>query len=175
MHLWSTSSNFVRPNASCENAHTKGTETGSIQFDLNGNYIATRGGDGTVKSVSVAPFFEMVSDLIFCTSAWDVRQLKKNLYTASDLPAPYPNMNAIWSPDQRYIVAAAAGPVKDGKATGRLVFLKREGLTIAHEVAYDSCVINVQWHSKINQVISRPATANFRLTKLFRIDFYRPC
>ena len=65
MHLWSTSSNFVRPNASCENAHTKGTETGSIQFDLNGNYIATRGGDGTVKSVSVAPFFEMASDFIF--------------------------------------------------------------------------------------------------------------
>ena len=78
--------------------------------------------------------------------------MKKNLYTASNLPAPYPNMNAIWSPDQKYIVTAVAGPVKDGKATGRLVFLKREGLTIAHEVAYDSCVINVQWHSKVNQV-----------------------
>lgn len=61
-------------------------------------------------------------------------------------------MNAIWSPDQKYIVTAVAGPVMDGKATGRLVFLKREGLTIAHEVAYDSCVVNVQWHSKINQV-----------------------
>ena len=50
MHLWSCSSNFVRPNATCESAHAKGTETGSVQFDFSGNYIATRGGDGTVKS-----------------------------------------------------------------------------------------------------------------------------
>ena len=103
--------------------------------------------------------------------------MKKNLYTASDLPAPYPNMNAIWSPDQKYIVTAVAGPVKDGKNTGRLVFLKREGLTIAHEVAFDSCVVNVQWHSKINQVnphSSRPSTAKPVLTTGSPIDLYRP-
>ena len=67
MHLWSCSSNFVRPNASCENVHTKGTETGSVQFDLSGNYIATRGGDGTVKSASAPPLSfrhnEAASDL----------------------------------------------------------------------------------------------------------------
>jgi len=144
MHLWSSSSNFVRPNASCENAHAKGTETGSVQFDLSGDYIATRGGDGTVKT-------------------WDIRQLKKNLYTASDLPAPYSNMNAIWSPDQKYLVTAVAGSVKDGKATGRLVFLKREGLTIAHEVAYDSCAVNVQWHSKINQIFTAHADGSVHI------------
>lgn len=61
MHLWSCSSNFVRPNATCEIAHAKGTETGSVQFDLSGNYIATRGGDGTVKSASVPPFLATIS------------------------------------------------------------------------------------------------------------------
>jgi WD repeat-containing protein 70 len=50
LHMWNTSSNFVRPNMTIENAHAKGTETGSLVFSVDGRTVLTRGGDDTVKS-----------------------------------------------------------------------------------------------------------------------------
>lgn len=53
INLWSTSSNFARPNSTAENAHTKGTETSGITYSLDGRTIVTRGGDDTVKGSSL--------------------------------------------------------------------------------------------------------------------------
>lgn len=50
--MWQTNSNFVRPNLSIEGAHSKGTETGSIVFGVDGRTVLTRGGDDTVKCTS---------------------------------------------------------------------------------------------------------------------------
>jgi WD40 repeat protein len=49
LHLWKTNSNFVRPDITTQDAHVKGTETGSLSFSVDGNTILTRGGDHTVK------------------------------------------------------------------------------------------------------------------------------
>ncbi len=49
LHLWKTNSNFVRPDMTTQDAHVKGTETGSLSFSVDGNTILTRGGDHTVK------------------------------------------------------------------------------------------------------------------------------
>ena len=49
LHMWQANSNFVRPNMTIEGAHTKGTETGSIVFSVDGRTVLTRGGDDTVK------------------------------------------------------------------------------------------------------------------------------
>lgn len=49
LHLWKTNSNFVRPDMTVQDAHVKGTETGSLAFSVDGNLILTRGGDHTVK------------------------------------------------------------------------------------------------------------------------------
>lgn len=49
LHMWQTSSNFVRPNLTIENAHLKGTETGSLVFSVDRQTVLTRGGDDTVK------------------------------------------------------------------------------------------------------------------------------
>ncbi len=50
LHMWQANSNFVRPNMTIEGAHTKGTETGSVVFSVDGRTVLTRGGDDTVKS-----------------------------------------------------------------------------------------------------------------------------
>ncbi|KAH8835384.1 transcription factor [Flagelloscypha sp. PMI_526] len=42
LHMWNTNTNFVRPNLSIEGAHTKGTETGSIVFSVDGRTVLTR-------------------------------------------------------------------------------------------------------------------------------------
>lgn len=52
LHMWQTKSNFVRPSLSIEGAHTKGTETGSVVFSVDGRTVLTRGGDDTVKRES---------------------------------------------------------------------------------------------------------------------------
>jgi len=49
LHMWQTTSNFVRPNMTIENAHLKGTETGSVVFSVDRRTVLTRGGDDTVK------------------------------------------------------------------------------------------------------------------------------
>jgi WD40 repeat protein len=51
LHLWKTNSNFVRPDMTIQDAHVKGTETGSLTFSVDGNTILTRGGDHTVKGL----------------------------------------------------------------------------------------------------------------------------
>ena len=53
LHIWQTSSNFVRPNMTIEGAHAKSTETGSLVFSVDGRTILTRGGDDTVKCTSL--------------------------------------------------------------------------------------------------------------------------
>lgn len=49
LHMWQAKSNFARPNMTIEGAHTKGTETGSVVFSVDGRTVLTRGGDDTVK------------------------------------------------------------------------------------------------------------------------------
>ncbi|KAF8735753.1 hypothetical protein AX14_001540 [Amanita brunnescens Koide BX004] len=133
LHLWSTSSNFVRPNLSIENAHAKGTETGSMVFSIDGRTILTRGGDDTVK-------------------LWDVRAFKKPLASKADLATLYPNTNAVFSPDDKCIITGA-GSASQGRA-GRLLFLGKTNLDVVKELEVDATPVRVAWHPKINQILT---------------------
>lgn len=145
LHLWSTSSNFVRPNMSMENAHAKGTDTSSLVLSMDGRTLLTRGGDDTVKT-------------------WDIRAFKKPLYTVGGLTNLYPGMNAIWSPDEKHVVVGSGTPPVNGRAAGgRLLFLKREGLTVAEQIDMSSCVVRIVWHSKINQIFTTHADGSVHI------------
>ncbi|TFY72638.1 hypothetical protein EVG20_g378 [Dentipellis fragilis] len=133
MHMWKTNSNFVRPDMTIDGAHTKGTETGSMVFSVDGHTLVTRGGDDTVK-------------------IWDLRSFKKPVATRSNILTLYPTTNAIFSPDNRYIVTGAGAPSKGGK--GSLLFLNRNDLEVEKELEVDSTPVVVQWHSKINQIVT---------------------
>ncbi|KAJ6604413.1 transcription factor [Mycena vulgaris] len=133
LHIWQTSSNFVRPNLSIEGAHVKGTETGSLVFSVDGRTVLTRGGDDTVK-------------------LWDLRAFKKPLATQSDLATLYPNTNAMFSPDDKYIITGAGATAKGGQ--GKLVFLDKNGLDVVKTLEVDSTPVKVFWHSKINQIVT---------------------
>jgi len=132
LHLWKTNSNFVRPDLSIEGAHAKGSETGSIVFSVDDRTLLTRGGDDTVK-------------------LWDIRSFRKPLVVRSDVRTLYPTTNAVFSPDEKYVVAGAGATVKGGK--GRLLFLRRGDLEVVKEVETDSTPVKVLWHPKINQIL----------------------
>ncbi|TFY74140.1 hypothetical protein EWM64_g9872 [Hericium alpestre] len=133
LHMWKTNSNFVRPDMTIQNAHAKGTETGSLVFSVDGHTLVTRGGDNTVK-------------------LWDLRSFKKPIATRENVLTLYPTTNAIFSPDNKYIVTGAGASTKGGK--GRLLFLRREDLGVEKELEVDSTPVVVQWHPKINQIIT---------------------
>ncbi|KAI0343895.1 WD40 repeat-like protein [Trametopsis cervina] len=133
LHMWQTKSNFVRPSMTIEGAHTKGSEVGSMVFSVDGRTVLTRGGDDTVK-------------------LWDLRAFKKPLATRSDLTTLYPTTNAIFSPNDRYILTGAGATAKGAK--GRLMFLEKNTLESVKELEVDTTPVKVLWHSKINQIVT---------------------
>ncbi|KAI0271520.1 WD40-repeat-containing domain protein [Gloeopeniophorella convolvens] len=133
LHLWKTNSNFVRPDMTVQEAHAKGTETGSLTFSVDGNSILTRGGDHTVK-------------------LWDVRSFRRPIVTRSDVFALYPTTNAIFSPDNKHIVTGAGASEKGGQ--GALLFLSRENLEVEKQLDVGATPVVVQWHPKINQIVA---------------------
>ncbi|RPD63153.1 transcription factor [Lentinus tigrinus ALCF2SS1-6] len=133
LHMWQTKSNFVRPSMTIDGAHTKGSETGSLVFSVDGQTVLTRGGDDTVK-------------------LWDLRSFKKPLLVRSGLATLYPHTNAIFSPDNRYIVTGASATTKGGK--GHLLFMRKDTLEMVKDLEVDTTPVKVYWHSKINQIVT---------------------
>jgi len=62
----------------------------------------------------------------------------------------YPQTNAIFSPDDKYVVTGVGASSKGGH--GRLLFMSKDSLEIVNELVVDSSPVKVVWHSKINQV-----------------------
>ena len=81
---------------------------------------------------------------------WDLRSFKKPLVTRTGLTTLYPTTNAVFSPDEKFIVTGAGATTKGGN--GRLLFLRREDLEVDREIVTDSTPVKVVWHPKINQV-----------------------
>ena len=81
---------------------------------------------------------------------WDLRAFKKPLATHTGLTTLYPGTNAIFSPDDKYVVTGAGATTKGGK--GRVMFLKKDNLEVEKELAIEATPVKVFWHPKINQV-----------------------
>lgn len=87
-------------------------------------------------------------------SVWDLRAFKKPLATRSNVLTLYPTTNAIFSPDNKYVVTGAGATTKGGK--GRLLFLRKEDLEVEKEIEMEATPVVVHWHPKINQVRPDP-------------------
>jgi hypothetical protein len=86
---------------------------------------------------------------------WDTRAFKKALTVSPQpLPSLYPETNAAFSPDERYVVCGRSASSKEDH--GALVILSRNTLEQAAAVECEPgvSVVRVVWHSKINQVCS---------------------
>jgi len=94
---------------------------------------------------------------------WDLTAFKKPIAVYDKLPTLYPRTNAVFSPDEKYILtgAASGGPGQQGA----LLILRRDGLEVAKRLAVDSTPVKVAWHSKINQIIT--GLSNGRVVVLY--------
>ncbi|KAM0748750.1 WD40 repeat-like protein [Meredithblackwellia eburnea MCA 4105] len=135
---WEAKGNFARPYSTAENAHEKGTITGSVVFSPDSKLLASRGGDGTLK-------------------LWNPKSLKKPIAAYStNLATLNGETNVAFSPDGKYVVTGTAGDGLTAKGRGgKLVVLRTEGLGLVKELEISlSSVVKVFWHPKINHIIT---------------------
>lgn len=138
--LWSGNGPFSRPAAEIREAHKANTWTGGIDISSDGRMVVTRGGDDTIK-------------------LWDTRKFKEALVTVSHPSSSdhYPMSNIRYSPTSTSIIT--------GSPSGDLHILNPGNLTPEHvtPVTPGSALIAVEWHPKINQIVTGSANGETRV------------
>lgn len=127
---------FTRPAAEIRDAHKPQTWTGGLDISSDGRMVVTRGGDDLIK-------------------LWDTRKFNKPLVSVSHPSTSdhYPTTNIRYAPNSTSIIT--------GSATGHLHILNPGNLRAEHvtPITLGSPLITVEWHSKINQIVTGSANA----------------
>lgn len=127
---------FTRPAGEIRDAHKPQTWTGGVDISSDGRMVVTRGGDDTIK-------------------LWDVRKFTHPLVSVSHLSTSdrYPTSNIRYAPNSASIIT--------GSAAGDLCILNPGNLKPEYVTAVTpgSPLITVEWHPKINQIVTGSANA----------------
>lgn len=136
LSIWPGEGPYHRPSAEVKDAHKSGTWTSGIDISPDGRLVVTRGGDDMIKM-------------------WDTRKFKTPINTVEhkSTSQTYPNSNIIFAPDMSSILT--------GSVDGSLHILNPATLRpeLVTPVTPSSPLITVQWHAKINQIITGSANA----------------
>lgn len=131
---------FSRPAGEILSAHKPQTWTGGIDISGDGRMVVTRGGDDLIK-------------------LWDTRKFTKPLVTVShpSTSNTHPTTNIRYAPNSTSIIT--------GSATGHLHILNPGNLRPEHvtPITPGSALITVDWHPKINQIVTGSANAETRV------------
>lgn len=134
--MWSGNGPYARPTAEIRDAHKPDTWTGGIDVSPDGRMIVTRGGDDLIK-------------------LWDTRKFKTPVVTVShaSTSSQYAVTNIKYSPNGASILT--------GSATGHLHILNSGNLRpeLVTPITPGSTLITVNWHEKLNQIITGSANA----------------
>jgi len=139
---WDTRKMFVNTTFKNMNAHT-GNDITCICSSYDNTTLITRSFDETVKQ-------------------WDLRNFKNPVAIKEDLMNYYSSTNCFFSPDEKFIITGTS--VKKDQGNGKLVFLERDTLNMAHEIEFEKAsVISSLWHPKINQMVISLSNGNTKV------------
>ncbi|KAL2862308.1 26S protease regulatory subunit 4 [Aspergillus lucknowensis] len=134
--MWGGNGPYTRPSAEVRDAHTRVTWTSGIDVSSDGRLVITKGGDDTIK-------------------LWDTRKFKQPITTVAhpSSSSRFPTSNIIFSPTSANVVT--------GSETGHLHILNPATLKpeLVTPVTPESPLITVQWHEKLNQILTGSANA----------------
>lgn len=132
IQMWDHNKNFVNVAMINRGCHMNGTDTSCLCFSYDGQCLASRGGDDTLK-------------------LWDMRNFKKPLKVRENLISYYTVTDCIFSPNDRMVLTGTSVK-KEGD--GKLLFLDRESLDTVSEITVaESSVVRCIWHPKLNQIV----------------------
>lgn len=133
LQLWDLRKSVVAPIGLVRKGHQP-TDISSINYSHLGHLLVSRSCDDTLK-------------------LWDTRNLKQNVHTMSDLYSRYDTTDAIFSPDDKYVVTGTS--VKKNETAGLLLFYDTSTFEQKRSISVaDSHVIKVLWHTKLNQIFT---------------------
>ncbi|KAM7223754.1 WD domain containing protein [Rhypophila decipiens] len=134
--MYSGNGPFTRPAAEIREAHKANTWTGGIDISSDGRMVVTRGGDNLIK-------------------LWDTRKFNKPLITTEHASTSdrYPMTNIKYAPNSTSIIT--------GSSSGHLHILNPGNLRpeLVTPITPGVPLIVVDWHAKLNQVITGSANA----------------
>ncbi|KAL5041923.1 hypothetical protein BDW71DRAFT_200995 [Aspergillus fruticulosus] len=134
--MWSGNGPYTRPSAEVRDAHARDTWTSGIDISADGRLVITKGGDDKIK-------------------LWDTRKFKQPITTVAhpSSSSRYPTSNIIFSPTSANVVT--------GSESGHLHILNPATLKpdLVTPVTPGSPLITVQWHEKLNQILTGSANA----------------
>ncbi|KAG2487343.1 hypothetical protein HYH03_014059 [Edaphochlamys debaryana] len=124
-----------RPTQLARDAHEAGTEITCLNFSSDNTTLLSRGTDGTLK-------------------IWDLRNFRAPVHAYANLPAPYAQARAVFSPDESLILTGtgAAGPTADGGTEGAVCFYSRAKNELVRKVGMPGNVTALAWHHRLNQI-----------------------
>jgi WD40 repeat protein len=131
IRIWDIKSSFSVPRFKLEKAHQDGMHITSSFFSMDGNQLLTRCMDQTIK-------------------LWDMRKFKAPVNSVTDIPTFYEESNAIFSPNERYIVAGTSSNSKGGS----IRVFDRKTLEPVTSIATEAGVLKVNWTPKLNQIFA---------------------
>lgn len=138
--MYSGNTPFTRPTSEIKEAHKPDTWTGGIDISSDGRMVVTRGGDNLIK-------------------LWDTRKFKEPLVAVSHPSTSdrFPMTNIKYSPNSTSIIT--------GSASGHLHILNPGNLKPEHvtPITPGAPLIVVDWHAKLNQIITGSANAETRV------------
>lgn len=97
-----------------------------------------------------------------------MKSFKKPVAVRRDVTTLYPGTNAVFSPDEKFVVTGVGASSKGG--VSKLVFLRREDLSAVRELEMESTPVKVIWHPKINQVLQMFFFGVWELRAEMRVD-----
>ncbi|KAJ5343248.1 uncharacterized protein N7506_003072 [Penicillium brevicompactum] len=132
--MWSGNGPYTRPSGEIRDAHVKDTWTSGLDISSDGRLVVSRGGDDTIK-------------------LWDTRKFKTPITTVThpSTSARFPTSNIKFSPSSANVIT--------GSETGHLHILNPATLRpeLVTPVTPGSPLITVQWHEKLNQILTGSA------------------
>ncbi|CAF1518830.1 unnamed protein product, partial [Adineta steineri] len=154
IQIWDRRRPFVNVTFMSRHAHEPENSITSLRWSYDGQHLASRSTDHTLK-------------------LWDIRKFKEPLSQYTDLHNRFSMTDVTFSPDDRFLITGTSTRKKTDdnidNATnyGAIYFFNRNNLAQPEgqiQVSDNASVIKTVWHSKLNQIM---CTTSNGLVKIF--------